>query len=204
MMGYRMARLGVLSRFRWIRPLRTWLPLLAAAFLSFGYSGIEAAEPRPSREFQIKAAFLYNFAQFVDWPEESFESPESPLIIAVLGEDPFGSFLDDLVRGERANGRPLIVRRFPTVEELGKCHVLFVSGSEGRQIERIVERLRRESVLTVCDWEEYARQGAIVWFVMERNRVRLRINLDAAKTARLTISSKLLRSAETVTVSNRE
>lgn len=202
-----MARLGIMSRCRWIFPLRTWPPLFGAALLLlllFGYSGAAAGEPTPSREFRIKAAFLYNFAQFVEWPEESFESAESPLIIAVLGLDPFGPFLDDLVRGERANGRPLVVQRFPTMEDLGKCHVLFVSGSEGRQIERLAERLRSESVLTVCDWEEYARKGAIVWFVMERNRVRLRINLDAAKTARLTISSKLLRSAEMVTVSNRE
>lgn len=199
-----MARTGVLSRFSWIRPLRTWLQLSAAAALLFGYNNASAGEAMPSREFQIKAAFLYNFAQFVDWPPASFPTPESPLIIAVLGMDPFGSFLDDLVRGERANGRPLVVRRFRTVDELEKCHVLFVSGSEGQNLEQIVERLSQESVLTVCDWEAYARQGAIVWFVMERNRVRLRINLDAAKAAGLTISSKLLRSAETVTISQGE
>ncbi len=201
MNGFPMARIGVLSRFSWIRPLRTWLRLWAATVVLLA-SGHAFAQPaRPSREFQIKAAFLYNFAQFVSWPPESFESAESPLVIAVLGSDPFGWFLDDLVQGERANGRPLVVRRFRTVEELGRCHVLFVSGSEGRHLERIVERLHGESVLTVCDWEDYARHGAIVWFAMERNRVRLRINLDAAKAAGLTISSKLLRSAETVTLS---
>lgn len=199
-----MARIGILSRFSWIPHERALLQLLLVVILLGGCSLASAADDSPTREFQIKAAFLYNFAQFVDWPPESFEGPESPLIIAVLGMDPFGAFLDDLVRGERVNGRPLVIRRFPTVEDLGRCHVLFVSGSEGRNLERIVERLQGESVLTVCDWEAFARQGAMVWFVMERNRVRLRINLDAAKNAGLTISSKLLRSAETVTVSQRE
>ncbi len=199
-----MDRIGVQIRFTWIRGVRVLLPVLALLTFLIGYSGARATEERPSREFQIKAAFLYNFAQFVSWPRESFAGPESPLIIGVLGLDPFGPFLDELVQGERVDGRPLIVRRFRDVDELGPCHVLFVSGSEGRQIDAIADRLRGHSVLTVCDWEEYARQGAIVWFVMERNRVRLRINLDAAKTAGLTISSKLLRSAETVTVSQRE
>lgn len=160
-----------------------------------------ATEVSPTREFQIKAAFLYNFAQFVEWPPNTFETDESPLVIGILGMDPFGTFLDDLVKGERVNGRTLLVERYATVDEMGECHVLFVSGSEGNRIDEVATRLKGRHILTVCDWEAYARQGAIVWFAMERNRVRLRINLDAAKAAGLTISSKLLRSAETVTVS---
>jgi hypothetical protein len=199
-----MGRFGVQTRFSWIRGLRVWLLVLTLAMCPGGYSSLRAAASAPSREFQIKAAFLYNFAQFVSWPAKSFDGPDSPLVIGVLGLDPFGPFLDQLVQGERVNGRPLVVRRFKSVAEVDRCHVLFVSGSEGRSIGEIADRLRSQSVLTVCDWEAYARQGAIVWFVMERNRVRLRINLDAAKAAGLTISSKLLRSAETVTVSQRE
>lgn len=158
-----------------------------------------AEAERPPREFQVKAVFLYNFAQFVEWPTHAFADRTSPLRIGVLGMDPFGPFLDELVRGEKVNGRPLVVERYRSLADVSDCHVLFVSGSEGRQTERIAEELRGRSILTVCDWEEYARNGAIVWFVMERNRVRLRINLDAAKAAGLTISSKLLRSAEIVT-----
>ena len=173
---------------------------LMAALHSQGAAAV-ATDVSPTREFQIKAAFLYNFAQFVDWPPNTFKTPESPLVIGILGQDPFGTFLDDLVKGERANGRTLVIERYKTLNELGECHVLFVSGSEGRRIEEVAERLKGRSILTVCDWEAYARQGAIVWFAMERHRVRLRINLDAAKAAGLTISSKLLRSAETVTVS---
>jgi len=199
-----MERIGLQTGLTGNRGSRAWLQILVLAMTLVAGSGAQSSEGAPSREFQIKAAFLYNFAQFVTWPAESFATPDGPLVIGVLGMDPFGPFLDDLVHGERVQGRPLAVRRFENLEELGECHVLFVSGSEGRNIDAIADRLRGKSVLTVCDWEAYARQGAIVWFVMERNRVRLRINLDAAKTAGLTISSKLLRSAETVTVSQRE
>jgi hypothetical protein len=151
-----------------------------------------------SREFHVKAVFLYNFAQFVEWPPDAFETPQSPLIIGILGSDPFGQTLDEMVRGETVNGRPLVVQRYRRIGEMERCHILFVSGSEGSRIEQIAHTLNGRSVLTVCDWEGFGRGGAIVRFVMERNRVRLRINLEAAKAAGLNISSKLLRSAETV------
>lgn len=170
--------------------------------LLFLVAPVAAAEQAPSKEFQVKAVFLYHFAQFVEWPAHAFENPESPLVIGVLGLDPFGSFLDELVRGEKVNGREIVVERYRWVGEIDRCHILFVSGSEGPRVEQIARTLRPRSVLTVCDWEGFAREGAIVRLVMERSRVRLRINLDAAKAAGLTISSKLLRSAQTVTAAN--
>jgi hypothetical protein len=159
---------------------------------------IISAESGPSKEFHVKAVFLYNFAQFVEWPASAFESPQSPLIIGILGLDPFGQTLDQMVSGETVNGRPLVVKRFRRVAEVERCHILFISGSEGPRADQITSTLKGRSVLTVCDWEGVARQAAIVRFVMERNRVRLRIDLEAAKAAGLNISSKLLRSAETV------
>lgn len=199
-----MARTGGQARTSWIRSRGA--SLRAGVLAIVLCTGVFAADGKnePTREFQIKAAFLYNFAQFVEWPPRTFASAESPLVIGVLGLDPFGGFLDDLVKGERVNGRALVIQRYRDIGDIGACHVLFVSGSEGHRIEEIAEYLKGRSILTVCDWEAYARQGAIVWFVMERNRVRLRINLDAAKAAGLTISSKLLRSAETVTLTQRE
>jgi len=158
-----------------------------------------AAETGPSREFQVKAVFLYNFAQFVEWPADVFESPDSPLVIGILGLDPFGDFLDETVRGERVGGRPLVVERYRWVGDIQRCHILFISGSEGTHAEQIATALKGRSVLTVCDWEGLVRYGAMVRFTTERNRVRLRINLEAAKAAGLNISSKLLRSAEAVT-----
>jgi hypothetical protein len=159
---------------------------------------MSAAEPASSPEFQVKAVFLFNFAQFVEWPAGAFENEQSPLVIGVLGSDPFGSFLDDVIQGESVNGRVLTVKRYRKIEDVEHCQVLFVSGSEGSHAAKIARTLRGRPILTVCDWEGLARQGAIIRFLAEDDHVRLQINLDAAKAAGLTISSKLLRSAEIV------
>jgi hypothetical protein len=198
MIGNFMALFTVQVRYKDVRRcvalMRLWL-LLASLFCAVS---ISAEESSASPEFQVKAVFLYNFAQFVEWPPEAFETPESPLVIGILGLDPFGESLDEMVRGEKVNGRPLVVERYRRVGDIQRCHILFISGSEGPRTELIAGAMRGRGVLTVCDWEGLGRRGAMVWFVMERNRVRLRINLQAAKEAGLNISSKLLRSAETV------
>jgi len=156
------------------------------------------AQPEPSREYQIKAVFLFNFVQFVDWPPQAFAGPESPVVIGVLGEDPFGPALDEAVRGENVNGRPLVVHRFRRIEDVGLCHVLYVSRSETSRLPQIMTRLKGRSILTVSDTDEFTRLSGIIRFVTENNKVRLRINVDAAKAADLTISSKLLRPAEII------
>jgi len=155
------------------------------------------AQPGGS-DYQIKTIFLFNFASFVEWPATAFADPHAPLIIGVLGHDPFGSFLDETVRGEKASGRNLVIRRYRLVEEIDACHILFVSGSESGRLKAIFAALRGRSILTVGDTEGFALQGGIVQFFTDRNRVRLRINLDAAKAAGLVISSKLLRTVEVI------
>ena len=171
---------------------------ICLTWMSAGPDVISAAEAGASPEFQVKAVFLFNFAQFVEWPPGAFEDEQSPLVIGVLGSDPFGSFLDDVVQGESVNGHALAVKRYRKIEDVEHCHVLFVSGSEGSHVSKITRTLRGRPILTVCDWEGLARQGAIIRFLAEDDHVRLQINLDAAKAAGLTISSKLLRSAEIV------
>lgn len=177
---------------------RVWSLGVVASLLAGGGASETAGADAPSREFQVKAAFLYNFVQFVEWPPGAFRTPDSPIVIGVLGQDPFGSFLDQLVAGETVNGRRLVVERYRWIGDIDACHLLFVSGSEGKRAAQIAEALKGRSVLTVCDWEELMTHGAMVRFVTERQRVRLRINLDAVRAGGLTISSKLLRSAETV------
>lgn len=149
-------------------------------------------------EYQIKAVFLFNFAQFVDWPANAFPAAETPLVIGVIGEDPFGPYLDDAVRGETVNHHPLVVKRYRRVEEIGNCHVLYVSASVEERVEQILAKLKGRSVLTVGDSESLAENALMIRFVTVDNKIRLRINLDAAKAAALTISSKLLRPAEIV------
>jgi len=149
-------------------------------------------------EYQLKAVFLFNFAQFVDWPQESFPEAQTPLVIGVLGEDPFGTYLDDIVSGETVNNRQLEIQRYRRVDEMKTCHILFISQSESKRLEQIVAALKGRSVLTVSDSVGFTRSGGMIRFVTERNKLRLRINLEAATAANLTISSKLLRPAEIV------
>ena len=156
------------------------------------------AQPTSAGEYQLKAVFLFNFAQFVEWPPQAFPDRQAPLVIGVLGEDPFGAYLDETVRDEKVNNRPLAVQRYRRVEEIKSCHVLFISRSETDRLEQILAGLKGRSILTVGDAEGFAQQGGMIRFVNEKNKIRLRINLDAAKAAKLTISSKLLRPAEIV------
>lgn len=176
--------------------MRTLFALLTCALLAW-IPGTGAAAESPS-EYQVKAVFLYNFAQFVEWPPEAFADERAPLVIGVLGQDPFGPDLDAALRGETAANRPLVVRRFANVAEIDVCHILFISGSEWPHIDEVLSALRGRSILTVGDTEGFARRGGMIRFVTERNRIRLRISLDAATRAKLTISSKLLRLAEIV------
>jgi hypothetical protein len=147
----------------------------------------------PPAEYQVKAVFLFSFAQFVEWPPTAFPERQTPLVIGVLGQDPFGAYLDETVRGEIVNNRPLTVRRYRRVEEIQTCHVLFISRSEAGRLDQILANLKYRKILTVADVESAARSGVIIQFVTQQNKIRLRINSQAAKAANLIISSKLLR-----------
>lgn len=152
----------------------------------------------PAQEYEIKAVFLYNFAQFVQWPPEAFADKKAPLVIGILGSDPFGSYMDEAVRGETVDGRPFVVRRYDRPEEITDCHILFISRSESGRLDQILGSLKGKSVLTVGDMDDFSRDGGMIRFVTENNKVRLRINVEAAKSAGLKISSKLLRPAQIV------
>jgi hypothetical protein len=154
-----------------------------------------SAETSP--EYQVKAVFLFNFAQFVDWPPKAFPEPQTPLVIGVLGEDPFGTYLDETVRGENVNNRPLVVQRYRRIGDIKTCHVLFINRSETDRLEQILASLRGRNILTVGDTDDFAQRGGMIQLVTEKNKIRMRINLEVVKAANLTISSKLLRVAET-------
>ena len=174
--------------------LATWIVLGATASAPADAVAQSSASP----EYQLKAVFLFNFAQFVEWPASAFPEPDTPLVIGVLGEDPFGSYLDETVRGETVNARPLEVRRYRGGEEITTCHILFVSRREEARLQGILDSLRGRSVLTVSDADRFATRGGMIRFVSDRSRIRLRINLEATRAADLTLSSKLLRPAQIV------
>ena len=170
--------------------------VLCAVLLSGGVPSL--ADTTPSPEYQLKAVFLFHFAQFVEWPPEAFPEAHTPLVIGVLGEDPFGAYLDETVRGETVNTRALVVHRYQRVEEIETCHVLFISRSEAGRLEEIVASLQGRNILTVGDMTGFTRRGGIIRFLLDENKIRLRINLAAAKDANLVMSSKLLRPAEII------
>jgi hypothetical protein len=158
-----------------------------------------SAQAKSSQEYALKAVFLYNFAQFVEWPNSTFDAATAPIVIGILGDDPFGSYLDETLLGETVNGHPLIVQRFQEIAEVQSCHILFISKSESDRLNSIITTLKGRSILTVCDTRGFARQGVMIRFVKRDNKVRLRINTEAVKAGNLAISSKLLRLAEIVT-----
>lgn len=180
---------------KWVR-LRRWLGMICVLG---GLAGARAAEPVPTAEYQVKAAFLFNFAQFVDWPAAAYPDEKAPLVIGVMGPDPFGAYLDGLVQGEKIDGHPIVVRRFNDGEK-PECHMLFVSAATPARMDRIRAQLIGQSVLTVGDTDNFSRLGGLVRFVTDKGKIHLRINAAAAKASGLTISSKLLRWATIVTV----
>jgi len=161
-----------------------------------------AAQTVRASEYQVKAVFLFNFTQFVEWPAEAFPDSDTPLVICVLGHDPFGGVLDQTMRDERLGERPFRVRRYQSVDEITICHILFISRS-GDRPEGIVEGLKHRPILTVSEADGFAERGGMIRFVTDRNRIRLQINLESARAAHLTISSKLLRMAEIVPLRRR-
>lgn len=173
---------------RHLRAVLIRLPMLLLASL---------ATAAPS-EYQVKAVFLFNFTQFVNWPPDSFPDAHSPFVIGVLGRDPFGSTLDEAVRGETVNGRPLVVQRYMNVSELKPCQILFIDRSARVDLTKTLAALEHQGTLTVADFESQAPRDVIIRFLNEGNKIRLRINVDSARSAGLTISSKLLRPAEVV------
>lgn len=149
-------------------------------------------------ESQIKAAFLYKFTRYVQWPSQLLQGDDDPFVIGVFGENTFTPLLERATKGKQVEGRPLKVRLLKKSDEVEGCHILFISSSQSDQLERIFAQLDSSHTLTVSDGTDFARLGGIVEFVLGANRMQLKINIDAAKRARLDISARLLEMAHTV------
>jgi len=160
--------------------------------------GMAAAWGGSPSEYQLKAVFLFNFTQFVEWPPQAFVGPEAPFVIGIVGRDPFGSQLDEVVRGETVDKRQIVVQRYRNIRELQNCNILYIARSESANLPSILAVLEGRSVLTVTDAEDANQLGVMIRLVTDGNHIRLRIDVGAAKASSLTISSKLLRPAEIV------
>ena len=174
---------------------RGTLSLLLFAALAYGLLPRNVNAAATPTEDQVEAVFVFNFSHFVEWPPEAFDEPSDPFVIGILGADPFGAHLDEVVRGEQINGHPLQVQRFHSVAEIKRCQILFIDQSESARIGQILAALNGRSMLTVSQADGAAERGVMIQFATENSRIRLRINVESARAAGLTISSKLLRPA---------
>lgn len=168
-----------------------WRVALVAAAVGLS---VPAAAQRP-REYQVKAAYLYGFGRFVEWPSGAPIATDGAFVLCVLGDDPFGKLLDDAAYGGVLKNQPVSVRRIERAEDGGACDTVFVSASEQPRLARTLSLLGRRPVLTVGDSPEFARQGGMIGFSMEGSRVRFTVNLTAAQAAGLMLQSELLRVA---------
>jgi hypothetical protein len=171
-----------------------------AAFLIFLllFMGQEGLAQDALSEYQVKAAYLFNFLKFVDWPEDAFADPLAPIVIGVVGDDPFGNALPQVVIGKTVQGRDLVIHIYRTGEDLRGAHILFISASERKRLPMILSSLRGTSVLTVADTAGFLDAGGMIQFLNENERVRFAINVDATSRAKLKVSSKLLSLAKMV------
>lgn len=166
---------------------------------------LHLAAPLPARaqessfsEYEIKAAWLLNFARFVSWPTNAFDAPDAPIVVGVVGRDPFGRLLEKAFEGKAVKGHPLVVKRLTPDQDLRQCHLLFVSALEQRRFKDSLERLRTKPVLTVGESDDFLDEGGIVNFVLKEKSIRFEINVRAAKAAGLKMEANLLKVAASV------
>src|ERR1700676_545138 len=182
--------------------------LIVALSISLSWApGAFAQSPdaSDSSEYLIKAGFIFNFAKFVEWPSNAFAQPDSPIVIGILGTDPFGTIIDKIVQDKKIGARGFVVKRLKwgtDLKELRESKILFIGASERAHMDELVQMLRGLPILTVGETPGFAERGGVIRFVLEHNRVRFEVNVLAARQADLTISSRLLTLARIIQQAN--
>lgn len=171
--------------------------LASALAVASLYPRLGGAAAAPT-EYQLKAAFLMNFAKFVEWPGQSFKTPQSPITLCVVGDDPFKADLDETVKSQTVGERGLTVRRISQLQAGDNCHILFVGLSERDRFERLLGGLKNHPCLTVGEEPEFAQAGGMINLLVEDGKIRFEVSLDVAEKAGLKISSRLLKLAKNV------
>jgi hypothetical protein len=181
---------------KWKRASRLAAALIAMAWMLLGATKLTGQQAKPG-EYQVKAAYLYNFGRFIEWPARAAEA-NSTFTICVLGQDPFGLALNATLADENINGKSVVAKRIPDAAQAMNCRILFISSSEGEHLKQILGTLKDTSVLTVSDLPEFSKNGGMVQFTMEGSRVRFEVNLAPAERVGLVLSSELLKVAVNV------
>ncbi|MDP8243209.1 MAG: YfiR family protein [Candidatus Hinthialibacter antarcticus] len=172
---------------------RTW-GLAAIALIGFSVFALpqSAQSQRVYDEYEVKAAFIYNCMLFVDWPNETDNESKKPYTICILGEDPFGKFLNTIARTKTIQSRPIKIQRIKSLEEFKDAHILFISKNEQRNLKKILETVSDKPILTIADFSGFADNGGVLEFLLINNRVNFRVNEKTANQAKLRMSAQLL------------
>ena len=190
-----------------LRPLRgagrrAWrTPPACLLFLLLATSGASGADAvaqqgRPN-EYQVQAAYLYNFGKFVKWPNLAPANQSGAFTICVLGQDPFGSVLESTLAGQKVNGKPVVVKRLARTQDAAACHILSLSAAL-RDLKGTLAAIDNSSVLTVSDMQDFSKRGGMIQFILDGDRVRFEINLESAEKSHLVVPSELLKVAAAV------
>jgi hypothetical protein len=161
-------------------------------------SRAQTANSSDSSEYLIKAGFIYNFAKLMQWPGSAFPQPDSPIVIGILGNDPFGATLDSVLAGKKVDARGFVVKHLKWGADIKSCNILYVSASEAPHLDDILHALKGLPILTIGQMPDFARRGGIVNFVIADDKVRFEVNVEAAKQADISISSRLLTLAKII------
>ncbi len=160
---------------------------------------VYAAQVAPASEYELKAAFLFNFIKFTEWPGEESARSDEPFVIGVLGKDPFGAALDKVTEGETVHNRKIVVRRFARMDDSAAAsQLLFISASEERNLAAVVKLLEGQAVLTISEIASFAERGGVIELKKDGNRIVFEINLAAARRAGLSLNAQLLKLAKAV------
>lgn len=171
--------------------------LLLAFFAAFAGPVQLRAESPLQREYEIKAAYLYNFINYIEWPENAFPAPGGTITVGIVGQSPFGAALE-VLNGKQVKGRTVTLKQITDINDLGQCQIVFINSSEKAHVPELLEKLKDSRVLTVSEIDGFAQDGGIINFISEHNKVRFEINPDAAHRLGLNISSELLKLAKVV------
>jgi hypothetical protein len=158
----------------------------------------QALDSSDSSEYLIKAGFIYNFAKLVGWPGNAFPQADSPIVIGILGTDPFGGIIDRILADKKVDARRFVIKRLKWGMEFKDCDILFVGASEAAHLEEVIRAVKGLPILTIGETPGFAKRGCIINLIVEDNKVRFEVNLDAAKQADLNVSSRLLALAKII------
>jgi len=176
------------------RQIKSGLRTLSLALVGWAYliSGVAYAQQAKPSEYQVEAAYIYNFGKFVKWPAASAATRTGAFTICVLGEDPFGSVLQSTLAGKLLDGKPVAIKRLQKPPDAAGCHILFIDSAQERNLRAILAAAKEASVLTVSDMPDFSKRGGMIQFVLIGDRVRFEINVASTESASLVLASDLL------------